>query len=228
MGLIGGVMRHSISVLLVSLLLLQGCAWLHKQTQTGYQPNTFEQNIPLVVAALNGASSAAAIAYIQESRPDGDFTICLVGASVRTVLSTAAEVIEKKGAVFPEVAIDFSGCLAPRGPGKSLESVINEEEIAKIVGDMLDSALALAEYYAGGIPNCVDNKMVISSAKWARGLLPVVIEEMTNPDGELTVPSVAVDLAPCAEKAAMPIGDHDMLGRTPTQEPEPEPPKESE
>ena len=227
-------MKKSISIVLISMLLLPGCAWLRNQTKTGYQPNSFERNIPLITTVLRGAGSAASIAATMEQKSDGAFTICMVATSAKTILSSAADVLEKRGAVFPEVRIDFSGCLAENGgPGKNLDAVDVDSKVLDISGELLNSALGLVKHYAQDLKgkDCIAHSLAIASTDYVRSMIDPVIDEMKNPNGEVVVPEQIVDLSRCAAEAAANVEKAVEKPVTPPKEepePQPEPEKESE
>lgn len=157
---------------------------------------------PIIIVGLDTGAQLSAVSgdMAQESE---DYVGCIVGAALSTALGTAKDGVEGNidGGLLPAVELDISGCLPLS------EKMPEGQDVPAIVQPIFDMALqaskaAVAVY--GGDMACAPRAWTMAGLEYAEGLVPVVIAEVANPDGILSIPQVAVDLAPCAPPEAAP------------------------
>jgi hypothetical protein len=178
------------STLLFIGLVLIGCPKKPLPTGGAADPT------PIIIVGLDtGAQLSAASGKMAEESED--YVGCIVGSVLSTALETAKEGVEGNldGGLLPAVDMDISGCLP------LAEKMPEGQDVPAIVQPIFDMALqaskaAVAVY--GGDMACAPKAWTMAGLEYAQGLVPVVIAEVASPDGVLSIPEVAVDLAPCA------------------------------
>ena len=177
-------------------LLLTGCPKSGPVSNSGAKADV----TPIIIVGLDtGAQLSAASG--QMARESGDYVGCLVGSTLSAALSTAKDGVEGnlEGGLLPAVDLDISECLP------LAESMPEGQDVPEVVEPIFDMALqaskaAVAVY--GDDMACAPKAWTIAGLGYAEGLIPVVIAEVSSPDGVLSIPEVSVDLEPCAPEEA--------------------------
>ncbi len=153
-------------------------------------PSGQEDPIPVVVSALASGSALAFVAEADAIRRE-DAVACWAWGSASFLAASAGKILASGGAEFPSVDVDLSAChdLKPM-PGVDVSA-----QVEPIAHATLNSAQIVVAAYSAKW-SCPLRSNVDAAMAYANGWVGPIVDEVTNPDGKLTVPAVAVAACP--------------------------------
>ena len=183
--------KHTLATVVLSISFL-GC----KPIGHVRGPDDF---LPFIAMALEAGATASGIGKVEAKR-SGSFTGCVTTGVVSSALNTASEAVveaSKKNPTIPSVDVDVSDCLSlsPYEPsGKEIP-----EEVGDLVGLWAGAALNTSRFYAERLrsSNCEAYETVLSILTYVEGSVDPAANEISQPDGKLSIPAVKIDFSQC-------------------------------
>lgn len=160
-----------------------------------------EDYLPYVSMGLEAAGTAASIGHT-EAKMKGAFAACVTTGVLESAFNTASDAVvgaATKAEQIPAVDVDVSVCLeyAPKEP--------SGQEVSDEVKDLIDSwagtAIKQAKFFIDKLEatNCKGHKGGLAALAYVEQVLDPIVEEISEPDGKLSLPAVAIDLSACEE-----------------------------
>ena len=165
------------------------------------------QYLPIIDASLIGAKGVtqATKVFSEQKR---DVVGCYVTASLIAALGSSQDVVdtwitgEGEAGNIPAVDVDVSACNALLST--PLEAVIPsqaEEQVRHITAGLTPVVFTVIQAVMGAVDvSCRDRVIAEAVLNYLRGAILPVIDELSHPDGKISIPAVAMDLKPCADE----------------------------
>ena len=179
----------TILTLLTALTFIAGCASAPKL-------------IPIIDASLQGAQGVTAAGKTL-SEAEGNLVACYVTSSFLTAFGTAQSSVkgwagEDAAGVIPSVDIDLSSCLAlqekPLEPVLEAKAVILVDALASGILPAIESiVLSIME---GQEASCQEKAVAQAVFTYAQAVKYPLVEELTAPDGKISLPEIALAACP--------------------------------
>jgi hypothetical protein len=177
-----------------ALFLLAGC----KPTGSVRSP---EDYLPYVSMALEAAGTAASFGQAEAIRKRG-FSACVTTGVLESAFDTASDAVvgaATKNEQIPAVDVDVSACL------EFAPSEANGKELSDEVKDLIDAwastSVKQARFFVEKLEgaDCKGHQGGTAALNYVEQVLEPIVEEISEPDGKLTLPAVPIDLAACEE-----------------------------
>jgi len=165
---------------------------------------------PLILVAMESGKTAAMIGR-NEAIDKKNFAGCVTSEVLISATDAAGEALmgHLGGTVtIPGIDVDLSDCmpLNPKDPKGA------EESVGMIVEQVVGVALGLGSHYAAKLEtsDCKKGKAALGAIAYLQGLVGPIADEVSNPDGVFTIPSVEVPLSACETAGTVeepPVGE---------------------
>lgn len=160
-----------------------------------------EDYLPYVSMALEAAGTAASIGQT-EARTKGAFAACVTTGVLESALNTASDAVVgsvTKNEQIPAVEVDVSVCLefAPDpAEGKDVS-----EEVKALIDAWTDAVIKQASFFIDRLEgsNCKAYQGGTAAMIYVKQVMGPIVEEISEPDGKLSLPAVPINLAACEE-----------------------------
>lgn len=170
-------MKHTLALL--AAIALAGCGSSYAEIKPVLAPT-----LTLLEGVARGTKSAV----------EGDFGGCVAAEAIAAAAASAREVVVQDGILFPPISVDVSTCLSGPLTGPDLEGA--KARLAAIlppVMALLDTFLDL------GNVSCRDRGIVSAALKYLSGITDEILDEVSDPDGFVSVSGVLADVAICPD-----------------------------
>lgn len=160
-----------------------------------------EDYLPYVSMALEAAGTAASIGQT-EARSKRAFAACVTTGVLESAFNTASDAMigaATKNEQIPAVEVDVSVCLefAPKEPkGEDVS-----EEVKGLIDAWTDAAIKQAKFFIDKLEgtNCKGYQGGTAALAYVEQVLDPIVEEISQPDGKLSLPAVPLNLSVCEE-----------------------------
>lgn len=183
-------------------LLACGAAVLVSGCKPSGNVKSPEDYIPFVAMALEGGATAALIGK-SDAKAKGAFGACVATGVIGTAFSTAGDGLvgyATKNPQIPAVDVDVSDCLefAPKEPdGKEID-----DDLKALIDSWTASVLQTATFFLSKLEtqNCKGYQAGLAAVAYVEAVKDPIIDEISNPDGSLSLPAVPINLAACGDE----------------------------
>lgn len=161
-------------------------------------PNPQSQDpIPVVLISLESASSISAVTA-QFAQQSGDYVGCVTGHSLAAALTTARDGVAGniEGGLLPGVDLDVSTCL------DLAESQPESGDVPALVQPLVDvglqTVITVLDIYGDRI-ECTALLWSKAGLEYAGQVVGAAVTEIEDPDGQVVLKEIIVDLDACEE-----------------------------
>jgi hypothetical protein len=185
------IAKTKVVVLTAAVALVSGC----KSERLTASP---EDYYPLIQVALEGGKLASLIGR-NESIKDSNFAGCVSSDVLASAFDSASVTLSGRLTgedVFPGFSLDLTDCLTlPHGDAKS------SEDAAVLVEAIAGVALSAVRHYANKLKraDCEKGSAALAAVSYVYNMVPIIADEIANPDGVVTVDPVTIDYLSCVK-----------------------------
>lgn len=182
--------RFTLGLALGLALLTSGCAGM-------------KAYLPIINASLIGGTGIVKATHDHTVTAE-DAVGCYITASLITALDTTHETVDSWATssvgdkVIPSVEIDITACHALMSKIDPVIGADAEAKVQSILKNVLPSVVGvLGAILDSNDVTCRDVAIIKGVLKYIEGAAPVVVAELANPDGKMSLPAVTLELAGC-------------------------------
>jgi len=150
---------------------------------------------------LSGGETAAAIGATEFTKA-GNYPGCIASSALVTGFDIGGQILtnDLEGeVVFPSLSVDVSQCLALlEAP---LDAAKGAEDVSVIVISVGGITFSAVRFYAAKLKphSCRKSLATLAVVSYIEGMLPAILDEISNPDGLIEVPAASFDFSECPQ-----------------------------